>query len=332
MHPSPVPHAQAIATLLNLLRERRTFLVTSHARPDGDAIGSSLGMMHLLEGMGKRVTVAFNDPIPHAYLRLPGADRITHTLPATLPDAAVLLECDSIARTGFAHIDARLTLNIDHHLSGRAFADFNWIDPEASAVGAMVYDVAVVSGQPITPAMATCLYAAVLTDTGGFTFKSTTAATFGLAEHLLACGADAHGVTDAVYFSHAPSKMRLLGIVLTRMQIQGAVAWSHVTQQDLAAAEATVEDCEGVVNYLIGMAGIHAAAFMRELPAGGFRLSLRSKNGVDVAEIASHFSGGGHRNASGCTIAGSLQTASGCILAALHRACEAQREPAAVTV
>lgn len=316
-----VPHAEAIASFLKLLRERQSFLITSHSRPDGDAIGSSLGLMHLLDAMGKDVTVAFADPVPPTYGRLPGIERITPDLPTTLPDAAILLECDCIARSGFQAIDARFTINIDHHLSGRAFADFNWIDPEAPAVGAMIYDVAIVAGLPITPAMATCLYTAVLTDTGGFTYNSTTAATFGLAQHLIESGADAHGVTRAVYFSTAPSKMRLLGLALNRMQIDGSIAWSWVTESDLASTDATIEDCEGIVNFLIGMAGINAAVFLRELPSGDFRLSLRSKDDIDVAAVAKLFAGGGHRNASGGTVAGPFDAAIQNVTAALQTAC-----------
>src|SRR5471032_3030988 len=146
---------ESITALLSLLRERQSFLITSHTRPDGDAIGSAVGLMHLLEAVGKDVQVVFADPIPLIYGYLPGVMRITHTLPATPPDAAILLECDSIERAGFDHIPAHLTINIDHHKSGRHFAGFNWIDQEASAVGAMVYDLAVASGVGISAAMAT---------------------------------------------------------------------------------------------------------------------------------------------------------------------------------
>src|SRR5580700_6877548 len=112
---------ESIAALLTLIRERQSFLITSHARPDGDAIGSTVGLMHLLDAMGKDVQVGFSDPIPLIYGYLPGVKRITHTLPAMPPDAAILLECDSIARTGFDRIDACFTINIDHHKSGRRF-------------------------------------------------------------------------------------------------------------------------------------------------------------------------------------------------------------------
>src|SRR5580698_6490417 len=177
--------ADAIARILRIICDHESFLITSHARPDGDAIGSALGLMHLLDGMGKRVTVAFADPIPVIYRCLPGVERIQVALPVATPapDAAMLLECDGFERTGFERqafdrMGAGLTINIDHHLSGKTFANFNWIDPEACAVGAMIHDLAVASGSEITADMATCLYTAVLTDTGSFTYPSTVAATF----------------------------------------------------------------------------------------------------------------------------------------------------------
>ena len=315
----------SIAALLSLLGERESFVVTSHARPDGDAIGSALGLMHLLDGMGKRVTVAFADPIPAMYRWLPGAERIQATLPKDAPDAAVLLECDSLERSGFgadafAAMGAGLTINIDHHRSGKPFADFNWIDAEASAVGAMVYDVAVASGVTITAAMATCLYVAVLTDTGSFTYQGTSAATFGLAEHLAECGADPYGIAREVYFSNPPGKLRALGAALGHFEIKGRVAWSWITQAEMLRANAVVEDCEGIVNYLIGLEGVEAAVFLRELPSGAeFRLSLRSKGTVDVAQVAERFGGGGHRNASGCTLNGSLDSAIGRIVSELQQ-------------
>ena len=318
-----------IDDLLSLLREQESFVVTSHARPDGDAIGSALGLMHLLDGMGKRVCVAFADPIPVIYRSLPGVDRIQAALPTAAssmlaPDVAILLECDGFERTGFGriafdHMGAGLTVNIDHHLSGKTFASFNWIDPEACAVGAMIYDLAVASGAKITADMATCLYTAVLTDTGSFTYPSTVAATFALAEHLVESGADANKIAQAVYFSNPPSKIRLLGAALGNMQIEGTVAWSWITQEEMSRVDAAVEDCEGIVNYLIGMAGVEAAVFLRELPSRTeFRLSLRSKGEVDVAKVAERFGGGGHRSASGCTLDGPLNEAVTRIVAELQ--------------
>jgi phosphoesterase RecJ-like protein len=272
--------------------------------------------------MGKSVTVSFADRIPTMYRCLPGIERIIPELPTEIPDVAILLECDSIERTGFDSIDARMIVNIDHHQSGRSFADFNWIDPTACAVGAMVYQLVVASGEEITTEMAGCLYAALLTDTGGFTFACTDASTFGIAEHLLERGADSTGISQSIYFSHPESKVRLLGAALSNLEVDGEVAWTFVTLDDMERSNAIVEDCEGIVNYLISILGVRAAVFLRELPDGNrFRLNLRSKGTVDVAEVAERFGGGGHRNASGCTIDGPITEAAPLLVNELHLAC-----------
>jgi bifunctional oligoribonuclease and PAP phosphatase NrnA len=315
----------SISALLDLIRERNSFIITSHVRPDGDAIGSSLGLMHLLEGMGKQASVVFVDPIPPNFRWLPGVDRVsTHF---TAADAIIFLECDSIERSSIDRLEfdaARpaLTINIDHHRSGREFADFNWIDPETAAVGAMVYDLAVAAGVTITLSMADCLYAAILTDTGSFNYPGTDASTFAMAERLIQSGASAAHIAHAIYSCNPVSKVRLLGIALSHLQIDGAVSWSHVLLADMESVGASVEDCEGVASHLIGIAGIEAAVFLRELPGQNqFRLSLRSRRSVDVASIAEHFGGGGHQNASGCTIDGSLAEVTQRIVGQLRAAC-----------
>jgi phosphoesterase RecJ-like protein len=346
-------NSDSIAALLDLLRERNTFIITSHSRPDGDAIGSSLGFMHLLEALGKHVTVVFSDSIPEIYRSLPGVDRILTHLPSTTPDAAVFLECDSLDRSGFdlkeyASIVPALTINIDHHSSGREFATFNWIDSQAPAVGTMVYDLAIASGIHISTSMAACLYAAVLTDTGSFRYPGVTASTFGMAQHLVECGADPNAIAQAVFFSNPPAKVRLLGIALSKMRMESLtsanaerngspvcpqVAWTAITLNDMALADATIEDCEGLVSFLIGIAGVEAAVFLRELPSGnGFRLSLRSKNQLNIAVVAEHFGGGGHRNASGCTVAGPLGEVTARVVARLRLAASPSRPAAPAPV
>ena len=315
----------SISALLDLLRERDSFVISSHIRPDGDAIGSALALQHLLEAMGKRATVVFIDPIPPNFQFLPGVERVASSFPAA--DAAIFLECDSIDRSSidrceFEAARPELTINIDHHRSGREFADFNWIDPEAAAVGSMIFDLALATDVAITRPMAECLYAAILTDTGSFNYASTSATTFAMAEQLIQCGVNASRIAAAIYASNPASKVRLLGIALTNIQIEGAISWSHVTLEEMARVGASVEDCEGVANHLIGIAGVEAAAFLREeSEPGQFRLSLRSRGTIDVSIIAEHFGGGGHRNASGCGVEGSLAEATRRIIAQLHAAC-----------
>jgi phosphoesterase RecJ-like protein len=300
----------SIAALLELIRERNSFVITSHLRPDGDAIGSALGLMHLLEAMGKQATVCFVDSIPVNFQFLDGRDRVTRDFPQA--DAVIFLECDSIERSSidreqFDAATPALLINIDHHRSGREFADFNWIDPEAAAVGCMIYDLAKAAGIPVTRSIAECLYAAILTDTGSFNYPSTSASTFAMAEHLVQSGASPNRIAADVYFSNPASKVRLLGIALSNLQIDGAVSWSHVTVEEMETVGASAQDCEGVANHLLGIEGVEAAAFLRELPGKNeFRLSLRSRRVLDVSVIAEKFGGGGHRNASGCTMEGTL--------------------------
>ena len=319
----------SIAALLKLIHERKSFVISSHLRPDGDAIGSALGLMHLLEAMGKTATVCFVDPVPVNFQFLDGRERVSTTFAAA--DAVIFLECDSIERSSidrqqFDVAPPKLVINIDHHRSGREFADFNWIDPEAAAVGCMVYDLALAAGVPVSRSMAECLYAAILTDTGSFNYPSTTASTFAMAEHLVQSGANPNRIAADVYFSNPPSKVRLLGIALSNIQIDGAVSWSHVTVAEMERVGASVEDCEGVANHLIGIAGVEAAAFLRELPEQNeFRLSLRSRRALDVSAIAEHFGGGGHRNASGCSIEGTLEEVTRLIVEQMREACSPLR-------
>lgn len=319
----------AIRELQGTIARHQRFFVTSHARPDGDAIGSSLALMHALHALGKECVVAFADPIPPMYRTLPGVEHIVHELPSR-PDVAIVLECDSIERTGFSEAEflamrAGMLINIDHHRSGRDYAEFNWIDQEACAVAAMVYEIALAMNVTISPAMATCLYTAVLTDTGSFTHASTVASTFSMAEHLIQCGADASAIAQQVYRTNSVGRVKLLGTALSGIRIEGDVAWTLVTEEEMRQAGAAVDDCEGVVNYLISIEGVQAAAFLREVERPGqhsqFRLSLRSKGEVDVAQVAERLGGGGHRNASGCTIEGPAEAATARVIAALQAAC-----------
>jgi len=299
-----------IHAILKILRRGDRFLVCSHARPDGDAVGSMLAMGMLLEQMGKHADLVTADRIPHLYRRLPGAAAIRPTLRVDGPyDAAILLECDGLERAGLDGLEAFFLINIDHHLSGSAYAQMNWIDCQAASVGEMVYLLAKAAAVTITPEMATCLYTTVLTDTGGFTYGSIRASTFELARELVLAGAEPVRIAQEVCYSTPISKMLLLGAALNNLHREGRIAWLWVTHHDMVRTCAADEDCEGIVNFAIGVAGIEAAAFLRELPEGRIRMSLRSKGTLNVAAIAERLGGGGHQNAAGCTVDGPLARA-----------------------
>jgi phosphoesterase RecJ-like protein len=314
--------------ILEALQNGQRFLLAPHARPDGDAIGSMLALGMMIEQMGKSAELVSADRVPLLYRSLPCAQaiRITSAVEGSY-DAAILLECDGIGRSGLSGLEGTRLINIDHHASGRRFADINWIDCEASAVAEMVFDLADLAGLRLTPAMATCLYAAVLTDTGCFCYGGTDARTFRLASALVRAGADPTGIAQEIYFHNPLSKMQLLGSALGTLRREGRIAWLSGTREDMRRAGAAEEDCEGIVNYAIGLAGVEIAVFLRELADGRVRLSLRSKQAVNVAAIAERFGGGGHPTASGCTLEGPLRLATETILAELSGSLAAAPRP-----
>ena len=296
--------------VLKQIEQRSRFLLTSHARPDGDAIGSALACCQVLRLMGKEAEVVLHDGVPRIYKPLPFADTvITAERVNGKYEAAIILECDSIQRTRLQGLEDRFLISIDHHVSGRPFAHVNWIDPKAVATAEMVYRLAREAGVAISPGIATCLYTAVLTDTGSFMFQGTNEHTFALARDLVLAGADPVHCARNVYFGHSTAKMRLLGAALSNLHRDGPLAWIWVTQEQMERFGAREEDCEGLVNYALSMGDVQVAIFFRELPDRRYRVSLRSKGAVNVSRVAEQFGGGGHKCASGCSLDGPLAIA-----------------------
>ena len=296
--------------VLDHIRRRTHFLVTSHTRPDGDAIGSTLALALVLRRMGKNAEVVFGDTVPVIYQPLPFAETIRHASNVNGKyDAAIILECDSLIRTRLQGLENHFLINIDHHASAKPFADVNWIDPGACAVAEMVFRLAQAAGVKITTEIATCLYTAVLTDTGSFSYAPTNAHTFELAKRLVEHGADPVRIAQNVYFSAPTSKMRLLGAALSNLHREGAMTWMSVTRADMDRSGALEEDCEGLVNYALGIAGVEVAVFFREIGAERVRVSIRSKGAVNVADLAEKHGGGGHECAAGFSTPGPLRAA-----------------------
>lgn len=304
------PENEAKAAILETIRRGERFMVCSHSRPDGDAVGSMLATGMLLEQMGKRADLVAADRIPAIYRDLPGADSIRNAMRVHGPyDAVILLECDGLERARLRGMEPFFHINIDHHATGRNFGHLNWIDRSAASVGEMVYRLVKAAGAVVTPEMATCLYTTVLTDTGGFCYGATRPATFGVAKELTEAGADPVRIAQNIYFSTATSKLLLLGAALSSLKREGRLAWLCVTHEEMVRTCAAEEDCEGIVNYAICIAGVEAAVFLRELPERRIRLSLRSKGRIDVSAIAARLGGGGHENAAGVTLDGPIPRA-----------------------
>jgi phosphoesterase RecJ-like protein len=305
--------------VLKHIEQRDRFLLTSHARPDGDAVGSALACCQILRSMGKEADVVLHDGVPRIYQPLPFADTVVRAERVNGSyDAAIILECDSIQRTRLEGLENRFLISIDHHVSGRPFAHVNWIDPKAVATAEMVYRLAREAGVKISPEIATCLYTAVLTDTGSFMFEGTNEHTFALARELVLAGADPAHCARNVYFGHSTAKMRLLGAALSNLHREGPLAWIWVTSEQMERFGAKEEDCEGLVNYALSIQDVEVAVFFRELPDGRYRVSLRSKGQLNVAKVAEQFGGGGHACASGCSLDGPLPAAVARIMAQLR--------------
>ncbi len=301
------------------IEEHDHFVLTSHARPDGDAVGSLLALYQALRQIGKKAIAILSDAVPLIYRPLPFSDSILQgSVLENDCEVAIILECDSLQRTRIAGLERCFQINIDHHASSKRFGHLNWIDPHACAVAEMAYRLLLALGTKITPQIATCLYTAVLTDTGSFCFAGTNDRTFQLAQELVRFGADPVRIAQNVYFSSPTSKMRLLGYALNNLHREGDIAWMYVTAHDVERSGGIEEDLEGLVNYALSISGVEVAAFFRELPNHRFRVSLRSKGAVDVARIAELFGGGGHVCASGCSIEGPLTVAINRILACVR--------------
>jgi phosphoesterase RecJ-like protein len=250
-----------------------------------------------------------HDGVPRIYQHLPFAGRVLKADSVPANDAVVLLECDSIQRTQLAGLDQYFLINIDHHVSGRNFAQVNWIDSTVMATAELIYRLARLACVPIDRDIATCLYTALMTDTGSFMFEGTNEHTFTVARELVLAGADPAQCARPIYFGHSTAKMRLLGAALSNLHREGPLSWIWVTQEQMQRFGAREEDCEGLVNYALSMGDAQVAIFFRELPDLRYRVSLRSKGEVNVSSVAEHFGGGGHKCASGCSLDGPLTVA-----------------------
>ena len=218
--------------VLQEIEKREWFVLTSHARPDGDAVSSTLAFGEILRQMGKKTDIVLHDGVPRVYQHLPFVDTVTKSDKIENHyDAAILLECDSIQRTRVEGLEDQFLINIDHHKSGHDFAHVNWIDPTAVATGELVYKLARAAGVRITPEIATCIYTAVITDTGLFVFEGTNAHTFELARELVLAGAEPARCARPIYFGHTTAKLRLLGAALSALQREGPLVWIWATQE-----------------------------------------------------------------------------------------------------
>jgi phosphoesterase RecJ-like protein len=296
-----------LSQVVELIENKDRFAITSHIRPDGDSLGSSLGLYWLLRALDKDVEVIMRDSAPPAYQKLPGADSVRVTPAVDRPyDGVFVIECSDIDRPGLIDLEKQFVVNIDHHSTTELFGTVNWIDSTASAVGEMIYNLCKATGVRVTKEIAECVYTALLTDTGSFHYSNTTERTFKIASELVRIGVKPAKSAEAIFGSYHWSKIELLSQVLStaRRDASGHVAWMRQTLEMQERTRASDEDADGFVNYPLAVGDVEATALFKESAPGVYRTSLRSKGDVNVAKIAEQFGGGGHRNAAGCTLKG----------------------------
>ncbi|MQA31311.1 MAG: bifunctional oligoribonuclease/PAP phosphatase NrnA [Luteitalea sp.] len=300
-----------IQRIVEAIRTRQRFVLSSHARPDGDSIGSQLAMAYALRAIGKHAHLVNKDPAPGPILAFPGvpeieiSDRVTGDF-----DAAIVMECGDLTRTGVTGLERFFVINIDHHPGNSGYGQINWFDASAAACGEMVFDLVKAMGVPLTLEIATHVYLAILTDTGSFHYSGITPRTFEICREVVEAGVNPVMVARNVYDSNNMGRLKLFGAVLSAMQIDrsGRIAIVYLDHEMARAAGGTYEDTEGLINLPLTVKEILAVVFFKQIEGDEYRVSMRSKGEIDIGAVAKEFGGGGHKNAAGCTVKGSIDT------------------------
>ncbi len=297
--------------IVDAVRQRHRFVVSSHARPDGDSIGSQLAFAYAARALGKEVTIVNRDPAPAPLMAFPGVPSIQIAGAVTGDfDAAVIMECGDLGRPGVSGLDRFPIVNIDHHPGNTNYGTWNWFDESAAACGEMVFDLVTALGAPMSLEIATHIYLAILTDTGSFHYSSISPRTFDICRQMLEAGVDPVAVARSVYDSNNMGRLKLFGAVLSAMQIDpsGRIAIVYLDHEMARAAGGTYEDTEGLINLPLTVKEIQSVVFFKQHEGDEYRVSMRSKGEIDIGSVAKEFGGGGHKNAAGCTVTGPIDT------------------------
>lgn len=312
------------------IEDSKRIFVTTHINPDGDAIGCLLALNCLFREMGRDVTAFMTDRIPNNLRFLPNSGDVVHDLDVvrgSFFDLGIVVDSTDWERTGkdiAAHVRFGRVVNIDHHISNALFGDINLIDPNACAVGEMLYDLIGALGRAISPDVATCLYTSIMTDTGSYTYSNTTMRAFEISAGLVRYGARPAKIAEEINENYSVSRLDLLRLALGTLEFadQGRVGSMTITQRMFKETDTGPDVIEGFIDYPRFVGGVKVAVLFREQPDGGFKVSFRSRDDMDVSQIAGHFGGGGHMNAAGCTIYGTLSKVKHDVFALAQKAIE----------
>jgi phosphoesterase RecJ-like protein len=324
-------YPKIIDRILEELRDQRSICVVGHIRPDGDCVGSQLGLALALKAEGKKVTVWNEDPIPDKYRFLDPDGLFQKPKRGQKFDCVVATDCASFERLGTA--GARVTnrkrfINIDHHASNTRYADLNWVSPREPSSGELIYRLLKVAKWPITRQIADCLFTAVSTDTGSFQYPTTRPGTFHVGAELVTRGANLSKICDEVYQSYPLSRARLLRHVYSHFRLthNNQIAYFWLKKADFARTGAESDDTEGLIDHIRAIAPVEIACVFEEIEPELTRISLRSKTDkVNVNEIAAEFGGGGHKAAAGARIPGKPLSVQRKVIAAVKRALDAAK-------
>lgn len=302
---------ETIQNIVETIRGNDSFLLTTHEGPDGDAVGSSLALASILRKSGKDVVVHYRDPVPDLYGFLPGADSVLSQIPDRDFDVSFVLDIGEQSRAGsqFCQFNRKgLVVNLDHHLACEDFGTFNLIDHTAAATGVLVYRIARALDFRFDFETALCLYVSIITDTGSFRYSNANREAFTIAGEMIECGVNAWDVAEQLYENQPRKRLELLARCLPTLEIikDGLAASVTVTLDMYAATGADAELTDGFVNYPRSIRGVEVAIFFRQLEERRFKVGFRSKGKVNVAVFSAAMGGGGHHNAAGCTVEGTL--------------------------
>jgi phosphoesterase RecJ-like protein len=299
-----------VDSIAKKILESQRIAITSHLRPDGDSICTSLALAFAAELLGKEARIINRDPTPFPFNRFPDIEkiRIGQIAPEKF-DIIVLLECANVSRSGQEGLDNYFKINIDHHYSNDYYADIDWVEPKASAVGEMAFDLAEKLDIRFTPQIANHLYCAIVSDTGSFQFSNTTARSLEVCSKLMARGANSIKVSELLFNTNSPEKIKLLGQVLSTLKInkKGNIATITMFRKYLDSLKLKEIDTEDITTLARSIQGVKMVLFFKEMKKNTFRVSLRAKGEADAVFIAEHFGGGGHLHAAGFTISGKYE-------------------------
>jgi phosphoesterase RecJ-like protein len=300
-----------VPAILKLIENGRRFLVASHESPDGDALASTLALANALREMGKEVVAYNRDGVPAAFDFLPGAPTMVRSIENEAPfDAGFILDAGELRRAGTHLRDVCRTLvNIDHHPHSEHFGSIHFVDETASATGALIYRILKAAGHDISLPVATCIYTAVLSDTGSFRYSNADPEAFRIGAEMVEKGVSPWGIASGLYESQGVERLRLLARALATLTVSpcGRYASVSVTTDMYAETGTGPEHTDGFVNYPRSIRGVEVALFFRQIGPAAYKIGMRSKGQVDVGALSRHLGGGGHHNAAGAMVEGTFE-------------------------